>query len=81
MHCNGKCHLRKQLAEQQKKENSPAQSLKEKLEVSFFSETAALTFFSVTPEIIAPHTVYSFYIPKAALKSIFHPPPAPVSLS
>lgn len=37
MHCNGKCHLKKQLEKQEKKEK-PTNTSKEKFEVQFFSD-------------------------------------------
>jgi hypothetical protein len=81
MHCNGKCHLRKQLAEQQKKEDAPVQSLKEKLELQFFSKTTPLIFTEATPEIIPFNSSYLFFIPKTALASVFHPPRTSVYIS
>ena len=81
MHCNGKCHLRKQLAEQQKKENAPVQSLKEKLELQFFSKTTPLIFTETDPEIIPFNSTYLFFIPKTTLVSVFHPPCTSVFIS
>ncbi|MGZ4033428.1 MAG: hypothetical protein ACXVPU_10980 [Bacteroidia bacterium] len=76
MHCNGKCHLMKQLAEQSKKEsNSPFQNLKEKFEVQYFSTVEPIRFNGFNKEI-KPNSQYSFFIPKAALNSVFHPPQA-----
>jgi len=74
MHCNGKCHLRKQLAEQQKKDSAPLQSLKEKLELQFFSKSTILVQAPSVSEPVVPNTLYSYHIPKTALASVFHPP-------
>jgi hypothetical protein len=76
MHCNGKCHLRKQLAAQEKKENTPlSQNLKIKFEVQFCSETLALKF----PQIVEDtknNFSYLFLFPTTSPNSIFHPPQA-----
>ena len=81
MHCNGKCHLRKQLEEQQKKDSAPLQSLKEKLELQYFSRVTLSIAAPALHELILPDTSYSFFIPKTAIRSVFHPPPAPVFFS
>lgn len=38
LHCNGKCHLKKQLQKEDKKENTPLSNSKEKQEVQYWSE-------------------------------------------
>jgi hypothetical protein len=59
MHCNGKCHMRKELAQQDKKENSlPYQNFK----------------YNEPTEISKSDFIYSFFIPKVSASSIFHPP-------
>ena len=74
MHCNGKCHMMKQMKEEDKKENGPVNNLKEKYEVQLFSEGKSAF------EILNTHTVFeysSFYqMDKTSphLLSIFHPP-------
>ena len=37
MHCNGKCHLKKELQKEEKKDQSPFSSVKEKMEVQLFN--------------------------------------------
>lgn len=39
-HCNGKCHLAKQLKNQEKKENSPLNNIKEKTEITYSPQHA-----------------------------------------
>jgi hypothetical protein len=76
MHCNGKCHLRKQLAEQAKKDNtSPFQNLKNKFEIQYFSHNKLIKFPEFVQESESNFT-YSFFIPQVSLNSIFHPPQA-----
>ena len=76
MHCNGKCHLHKQLAQQEKKENSlPYLNFKDKFELQYFSKTAQIKFNELTLKQ-KPSFSYSFFIPKISTTSIFHPPQA-----
>lgn len=74
MHCNGKCHLKKQLAKEEKKEQSPANSTKEKNEIQFFSEINSninLLNPSVTT-ILRPS--YSLSLSEKHLHAVFLPP-------
>lgn len=74
LHCNGKCHLQKQLAAQDKKDKSPfSQTLKDKFEVQYFSDNAIPVITSSSEEAEG-NSVYRFSIPAASLESIFHPP-------
>ncbi len=74
LHCNGKCHLQKQLAAQDKKDKSPfSQTLKDKFEVQYFSEYVSPFITSFTDEVKG-NSIYSFSIPTTSLESIFHPP-------
>lgn len=74
MHCNGKCHLHKQLAQQEKKENSlPYQNLKDKFQLQYFSKTVQIMFNESTLKQ-KPNFAYSFFIPLLSETSIFHPP-------
>ncbi|MDO9185945.1 MAG: hypothetical protein Q7W13_08030 [Bacteroidia bacterium] len=72
--CNGSCHLKKQLAKEEKKEQSPTNPTKQKVEVQFFSETTSSTLF-VTPSfttIFKPS--YSFSLSEKHLHTVFQPP-------
>jgi len=74
MHCNGKCHLRKQLQKEDKKENSPVNSSKEKFEVQFFSEKKTNTFSFFEQEKTKLSVSYLEQNYSTHLLSIFHPP-------
>lgn len=74
MHCNGKCHMHKQLKEQEKQDQSPNSTTKEKLEViQFCKKDQTFTFSSFAFTL----TINPFYsetpLPKISF-SIFHPP-------
>jgi hypothetical protein len=76
MHCNGKCHLHKQLAQQEKKENSlPYQNLKDKFELQYFSKTVQFKYNESTLKQ-EPNFVYSSFLSLLSETSIFHPPQA-----
>jgi hypothetical protein len=73
MHCNGKCHLMKQLQKENKKEKSPLATIKGKAQVQFFENTYRFSFFSPSAAInsFPAHPdgkVASVIIP------VFHPP-------
>jgi hypothetical protein len=74
MHCNGKCHLKKELEKdtQQDKNNS---TNKEKFEVMFVENVPGFSSFSVENELTqtAHYKEPFFVIPSF---SIFHPPRA-----
>ena len=74
MNCHGKCHMMKEMKEQEKKEQSPAAPIKEKQEtVQYFQTNTACTFITFTET----KKYSSFYLlPKteSVSFSIFHPP-------
>jgi hypothetical protein len=76
MNCNGKCHLKKQLKEQDKKEQSPSTSLKEVKEIQLYHQ--AQSFIEVVSEnniLLSPSDFqYTFHISTEHLKLVFHPP-------
>lgn len=71
MHCNGKCHLKKQLAKEEKKEQSP---VKEKKEIQLFYETNPLMSISAPINRDEQISSYSFPITDKHQISVFHPP-------
>jgi hypothetical protein len=73
MHCNGKCHLRKALQKEEKK-NNEENSLKEKFEVQFFSQTNKIIFSASSSEIKKGNTAYSSGVSVSHLNRVFHPP-------
>lgn len=78
MHCNGKCHLKKELKKAEKKERSPANPLNEKNEIQLFSQsTSTIDLFSSV--ILTTNTLlsdYAFHVSDTHLDSVFHPPQA-----
>jgi len=77
MHCNGKCHLMKQLAKaaEDQKQESGKKSAQHDAEVLFCE---AVTDFSFSPVAAIPvsenDTAYSNLYSKLAAVSFFHPP-------
>lgn len=74
MKCNGKCHLAKELKKQDKKENTPSNSLKEKLEIQFFSTTTTPKIKGIASNNEELHSPYLFSNYSNFLDAIFHPP-------
>lgn len=78
MHCNGKCHLKKELNKAEKKERSPANPLNEKNEIQLFSQcNSTINLFSFV--IIKKDKLlsdYAFHMSDKHLDSVFHPPQA-----
>ncbi|HWB64973.1 MAG TPA: hypothetical protein VG603_15755 [Chitinophagales bacterium] len=76
LHCNGHCHLVKELNNEEKKDQSPAGNLKEHYEMPLFSETS----YCQVPLVIAqPVNFIPAYLIKpysTILYSVFHPPQA-----
>jgi hypothetical protein len=72
LHCNGKCHLKKQLEKEDKKEETPTSS-KEKSEIQFYSAPASTAFIAVS-STISHNTIYIVTYPDAPRYAIFHPP-------
>ncbi len=76
MHCNGKCHLKKQLSKEDKKEQSPANPFKEVKDFQLYS--ANNSGIEITNTLIN-HTEksifqYSFHFSSQHLQAVFHPP-------
>lgn len=73
MHCEGKCHLKKQLEKEDKRENPvPSQNTKEN-EVQFFSALESLNF-ATSLTGTSSYSNYFYSIATAHPGSIFHPP-------
>src|ERR1700758_2249534 len=76
MHCNGKCHLKKELQKEEKKDQSPFSSVKEKVEVQLFNSQskviAPLLSYARIGFAEFQNKNYSHLNPG----SIFHPPKA-----
>src|SRR4051812_46679306 len=74
MHCNGHCHLKKQLDQQQKKEQSaPVGNVKDKTEIVYFYQSPNLNIFSSSQS-----NINNFHAAELLTtdypSSVFHPP-------
>lgn len=78
MHCNGKCHLKKELKKAEKKEQSPANPLNEKNEIQLYSQSVSIV--DVFSSVVLNHdkliSEYTFHLSDKHLDSVFHPPQA-----
>ena len=78
LQCNGKCHLKKELAKSAADEKSPAdkkQNSKQEIEVLFYQETPI--FFQKMPVVFTDKKVnasYQNFYALTAIQSTFHPP-------
>jgi hypothetical protein len=73
MHCNGKCHLRKQLQKEEKKENNN-NAMKERSEVQLFSGSSRLEFDPLSFSEITHQTPYNAVASILHSAAVFHPP-------
>lgn len=74
MHCNGKCHLKKQLEKDEKRENAPVNNVKEKLEIQLFPQfqnNSLFHLYATGKFVFAPFNDLEASSPSF---SIFHPP-------
>jgi len=78
LQCNGKCHLKKELAKSAADEQSPAdkkQNSKQEIEVLFYQETPIV--FQKMPIVFTYKKVnasYQNFYALTAIQSTFHPP-------
>lgn len=74
LECNGKCHLMKQMKEDDKKEKAPLNNVKEKFEVQLFCSIQEM--LSLNSFVISQFNFHSFQLQKTISPSfsIFHPP-------
>jgi hypothetical protein len=74
MHCDGKCHLKKQLKKEEKREQTPfSKDSKEKIELQYFAETA-YSFHSQITIATGISTAYSFSVSASLPQGVFQPP-------
>lgn len=73
MHCEGKCHLKKELDKEEKKESTPTGSSKEKVEITLFNESIPVLFIHTANKVIYPAD-YIAILPQNCSIAIFHPP-------
>lgn len=74
LHCNGKCHLKKQLKEQEKQESSSKNNTKSVDEVQFCSECDSHILPRIIYVSIAQNWSYLNGETNIASPSVFHPP-------
>lgn len=74
MNCHGKCHMMKEMKEQDKKEQGPASPTKEKNETIQFLQEGILFSFSTYLETTKHNSFYLLRKPQSISFSIFHPP-------
>ena len=76
MHCEGKCHLNKQLEQDEKNKDTPNNSIKKTVEIQLFSEHLTDFSFNKTAITINENKII-YMLPKLTLGhllSIFRPP-------
>ena len=73
MHCEGKCHLKKELDKEQKSESTPTGNSKEKFEITLYNtiHEEKIIFEEV---IIKPVFTYSAILTDKVVIPVFHPP-------
>ena len=72
--CEGKCHLKKQLLKEDKKEQTPINKVKEKIEFQILQSSQNIHFgvlYNLIKPIVCPYL--NLYI-KTIPVSVFHPP-------
>lgn len=74
VHCNGKCHLKKQLDKEEKRENDPLNNQKEKNEIQLFCQTNRKSPFELYITGEYPFTSYKTQETISFSASVFHPP-------
>jgi hypothetical protein len=74
MHCNGKCHLNKELKSEQKKEQSPVSPIKEKQESNQYFQNYSEHLFSLSKIISEVRFYYCTQPSQEFYKTVFHPP-------
>ncbi|MFI5253200.1 MAG: hypothetical protein ACHQQQ_12310 [Bacteroidota bacterium] len=76
MHCDGKCHLKKELKEEQEKSQSPPSLLKDKKEITQFSEAISEFLFNGNHRLSSISPLESHFPAEDFHPLIFHPPAA-----
>lgn len=74
LHCNGKCHLAKELNKSEKQEQSPGYPLKDVKEIVLFSESIGLKLPSINLESGERYFYYLLRPYSAYLQQLEHPP-------
>lgn len=80
-HCDGKCHLTKQLQEEEKQESTPGSNQNEKVEIQWFSqEKCDINLNGYSSEEYTYPTM-RILKPKSPSFPIFHPPTEIIRIS
>lgn len=74
MHCNGKCHLNKQLIAQEKSENPEKAPLKEIKEILPFTPVVKNALGNLSPDHFSIFKDLSSPKPTSFITSLFRPP-------
>lgn len=74
LHCNGKCHLSKELKQQENREKSPFSPIKEKQETIQFFQKYFLLVFELPSTEVQNNFTYLENEPQAVLLTVFRPP-------
>ncbi len=74
MHCNGKCHLKKEMQQDEQKKNTPFGTIKVTNHISLFSESLPgfKNYFPVIERIFTLPRIDN--LSAGHLLSVFHPP-------
>jgi len=74
LHCEGKCHLKKELQKEEKKESTPAGNSKEKFEVTLYNSIKPVLTFLFIQASSEKHFFNETINYPLSLSAIFHPP-------
>ena len=74
MHCDGKCHLAKELKKEEKKEQSQSNTIKEESGPQNFPEPFSFKPIPVSSQVAGINTIYTEKPYSTVLCSVFHPP-------
>ena len=74
MQCNGKCHLKKELEKETKKDELPTNPVKEKSEFQFFSPTPSHKRFIASFVVIKYSSYFLTLFSDKHVNIILHPP-------
>lgn len=73
-HCDGMCHMIKQLQKEEKRENTPAKNQNEKYEIILFSSVEEDLLFTIYNTGDYAYSIFQLVKITSPASSIFHPP-------
>lgn len=74
LHCNGKCHLAKELAKEENRRQSPNNTLKLEKDLVLYSESYNFNLQLLNNEKVSPVAFYLLIPCSAPVNSTYHPP-------